>query len=182
MTHNWQVLDEEKILEISPWFSVVKQKVLLPDNRIVEDFFQIYEPDYTEIVAMNTEQKILGLWHYKHGVGHYHLGLPAGYIERGETPLMTAQRELLEECHLHAEKWYDLGAFVLEGNRKISKAHLFLALGCEESVLQRAPSDDLEPCDFEWLSLEEWLKHIQDGQVATVGAVSAILLAQQKLK
>ena len=182
MTHQWQVINEEKILDVQPWFSVVKQKVLLPDNRVVEDFYQIYEPDYAEIVAVDAEQKILGLWHYKHGVGKYHLGLPAGYIESGETPLMTAQRELLEECQLDAKKWHDLGAFVLEGNRKISTAHLFLALDCEPSTKRHAPSDDLEKPELDWLTLDEWLNYIQQGQVATIGTVSAILLAQQKLK
>ena len=180
MTYEWTMLEEEKIFEVKPWFSIVKQKVQLPKGQIIDDFYQIHEPDYAEVVAVNAQKKVLGLWQYQHGVGKYNLGLPAGYSEPNDLPLETAKRELLEECQLSSQEWYALGSFVLEGNRKISTAHLYLAQDCQLSDINLY-SDDLEEMKPEWLSINDWLSHIDSGKVATIGTVTAILLAKQKL-
>lgn len=173
----WEVISRELIFEAKPWLKLVKETVKLPDGRQVDDYYQIEQPDYVEIIAVRGDQKIRGLWHYKHGVKKLNLALPAGYIELTEAPSVAAKRELLEECGLESNHWQALGNFVLEANRSPAKVHLFLAKQCYESK-RLATSDDLEPAQAVWLSLEEWLGHIEKGDVAVIGVVAAIALAK----
>ena len=177
----WEILNSELIFEAKPWLSIKKETIKLPDGKVVNDFYQIEQPDYVEIVALNKAKLIQGLWHYKHGVRKEHLGLPAGYLEQGEKPLAAAQRELLEECGLCSDTWLKLGEFVLEGNRTQAKGHFYMALDCKTSSVQ-LPSDDMEESRMDWLSIEAWLEHIANGNVAVIGAATAILLADRELK
>jgi ADP-ribose pyrophosphatase len=181
MKTKWQTLASESMFTAHPWLEVVRQTIKLPNGNIINDFYQILQPDYVEIVAVNEKQQIQGLWHYKHGVKHEHLGLPAGYLEKDEQPLAAAQRELLEECRLQSDSWQKLGEFVMEGNRTTAKGHFYLARNCQPSPLQ-LPSDDLEESRLVWLSIDQWLNHLAKGEVAVIGAATAILLAHQALK
>lgn len=175
----WDVLNRDLVLNAEPWLKVFREKVKLSDGRIVEDFYQIEQPDYAEIIAVSRDFKIIGLWRYKHGAGCVHLGLPAGYIEDGESPLSAAKRELHEECGLISNEWEKLGEFILEGNRGPAKAHIFMAEGCISAPA--IPSDDLEETKSEWLSIEEWMTHLKKGNVAAIGAAVGILLSARKL-
>ena len=181
MTKEWEVLLSELIFDGEPWLKITKQMVKLPDGKIVNDFYQIEQPDYVEIVAMNKVGHIQGMWHYKHGVKREHLALPAGYMEKEEAPLAAAQRELLEECRLESISWQKLGEFVLEGNRGPAKAHIYLAQDCYDSSVS-LPSDDLEESKMVWLDIDTWVDHIAKGNVPVIGSAIAILLAQQHLR
>jgi ADP-ribose pyrophosphatase len=181
MASEWEVIKNELVFSGKPWFEVYKQVVKLPSGQKVEDFYQIVQPDYVEIVAVNSDHRIQGLWHYKHGVGREHLGLPAGYLEQNEAPLAAAKRELLEECQLTASEWVKLGEFVMEGNRGPAKGHIYMALNCQYSET-KLPSDDMEESRLDWLSVQEWLDHLKKGNVAVIGAATAVLLASNELK
>ncbi|MDX1901544.1 MAG: NUDIX hydrolase [Gammaproteobacteria bacterium] len=180
MTEQWKILKSELIFEAQPWLKLSKETVQLPDGKIISDFYQIEQRDCVEVVASNRDKKILGLWHYKHGVKREHLGLPAGYIDQGELAFDAAKRELAEECQLQSNDWKELGVFNLEGNRGPAKGYLYLAENCEISPV-KLPSDDLEISRFEWLSMHEWLEHVRNGNVAVMSAALAILLASQIL-
>ena len=81
---SWQVLKRELSLDCSPWLSLWRETIRLPDGREVDDYYQIEQRDYVVIAAWDNG-KVLGLWRYK--PRWVNLGLPAGYLERGEDPL-----------------------------------------------------------------------------------------------
>lgn len=174
----WQVLDETSLLRVDPWFHVTKQKIALPDGRVIDGYYQIHQRDYVEIVAGDTRGLVLGLWRYKHGPRRVNLGLPAGYVEEGESPRQAAERELREEAGLAAENWIPLGEFHLDGNRSQARCHIWLADHC--LPVAASPSDDLEESRREWISINRWLRHIREGNVATLAVATAILLAARR--
>jgi len=170
----WIILKRDLLLDLSPWLKVFKEKVRLPNGRIVDDYYTIDRPDYVEIVAMNRKKEIVGLWQYKHGIRRVHLNLPAGYIQNGESPLVAAKRELKEEVALVSKEWNKLGEFFIEGNRSASKVHLFVAYNCIKC--KPVHSDDLEEQKIEWLTLEKWIMHIRKGDVPVIGSAIAIFM------
>lgn len=89
----WQVLKREPVLECPPWLSLWRETIRLPDGREIDDYYQLEQRDYVEIVAWQNG-KVFGLWRYKHGPRRVNLGLPAGYLENGEDALAAAHREL----------------------------------------------------------------------------------------
>lgn len=179
MNETWKVLDRTILFDGSPWFQVYVETIILPDGRIIADYYQIVQRDYVEIIAVNEENQILGLWRYKHGPRCINLGLPAGYLEEGETAIAAAKRELREECGLYSDDWSSLGSFVIDGNRGPNRAHVFQANNCRS--VEATESDDLEEARQEWLSPSQWKKHFTAGSVATLGVAVAILLGLDKL-
>eukprot|EP00494_Astrolonche_serrata_P034151 UN34420 len=71
------------------------------------------------------------------------LAVVGGYIERGETSITTAKRELREELGLESKKWYDLGTYRTAVNRGAGYTTLFFADECTSTKL-KIKSDDLE--------------------------------------
>lgn len=171
----WQASDETPLLRADPWFHVARQTIRFPDGRVVDDYYQIHLRDCVEIVARDARGPILGLWRYKHGPRRVNLGLPAGCLEDGEWPRSAAGRELREECGLASESWSSLGAFHLDGNRSQARCHIWLADRCFAAPAM--PSDDPEESRFEWMTLDQWLDHIDSGAVATLAAAWAVTRA-----
>ncbi|MCZ6799078.1 MAG: NUDIX domain-containing protein [Nitrospirae bacterium] len=169
--HPWKVLKREPVFECQPWISLWRETLRLPDGRTVEDYFQLDQRDYVEIVAWQNG-KVFGLWRYKHGPRRVNLGLPAGYLEEEEDALDAARRELCEEAGLISENWRYLGAFCIDGNRGPARAHLCVATDCH--FVDSCASDDLEEQIGEWLTPGQWREQLGVGGVATLGAALAV--------
>lgn len=151
---HWAVLSSEKVFDAGKRLQVERQKVRLPDSRIVDDYYQIELPSFATIYAVNEADQVLLLKQYKHGVGEVCLTLPGGQIEKGENPEFSARREMLEETGYGGGRWYTGPTLVLHGNQRIAHAHVFVArnvikLGevssgdLEETVLTSLPRADL---------------------------------------
>lgn len=173
----WRVRDRREVVACKPWFTVWAESVDLPDGRSVDPYYRIDQPDYVVIFAVTCDDRVLGIWHYKHGPRAETLGLPAGYVDPGETPIDAAQRELLEETGLVSEDWTSLGSFCVDGNRGCGRAHVFLARNLQPRAV---PSEnDLEECELEEMSYETLSEHLAAGRVLTLGAAAAALLGLQ---
>lgn len=92
----WKIDKKETVFNC-PWFRVEKESISIPEKRIKTDYFLTYSPDVVTIICLDPEDKILILREYKHGYGKNTYTFPSGIIEKGETPLRAAKRELLEE-------------------------------------------------------------------------------------
>ena len=170
----WHVLKREFVLERPPWLSLWRETIRLPDGREIDDYYQLEQRDYVEIVAWQNG-KAFGLWRYKHGPRRVNLGLPAGYLESGEDALAAARRELQEEAWLASENWQHLGSYCIDGNRGQARTHIYVALNCRTTDARS--SDDLEEQIGEWLTPQQWGEHLAAGSVATLGAAMAVYAA-----
>lgn len=175
----WKTLHTKLLLDRVPWLRVYSEKVELPDGRVVDDYLRLEQPDFVMIVPVRNECEIGLIRSYKHGVGAVDMQPPAGYVEKGEDILTTAQRELLEETGCQAEAWFELGSYVISGNRGTGKAHLYLATGCRR-VVEPDPGD-LEEQEVIWLSLEEVQQRWTDGKFSQMATVAALGLAINRL-
>jgi ADP-ribose pyrophosphatase len=171
----WQVLSRERILDASPWLQVWREVVRVPDGRIVEDYHVVEVPDFAVVVALTDAGLAVVERHYRHGVRKVVLGLPAGKIEPGEEPLVAARRELREETGYGGGTWRSLGSFALSDSRVPGRAHLFLARGVER--VAEPGGDDLEQTEVLLLEPGQLERAIEEGQVADVVAVAALLRA-----
>ncbi len=170
----WDVLERECLADASPWLRLIREKVRLEDGKVIDDYYTIEEPDFAVVFAVTSQGEVVAIWHYKHGPGRINLGLPAGYVKEGEEPLAAAQRELLEETGFSAPSWRHLGSFSVHGNRGCGKAHVYLAMS---SVKTSDPVvDDLEEIRVELVPLGTVREHLQNGDVATLGAAAGMAL------
>lgn len=94
---SWKLLDTEYLVN-APWLKVAKEKCELPNGKIIDDFYTLWQPDWVLILARTSRGNWVMTEQYRHGTGKIALEFPAGIINKGETPEQAALRELQEEC------------------------------------------------------------------------------------
>ena len=87
---------------------VVRDSITLPNGRsAVREY--IKHPGAACIVAEFEDGKLLLERQYRYPMGKVMIEFPAGKLDRGENPLVAAQRELKEETGYWARSWHTLG-------------------------------------------------------------------------
>ena len=175
----WEVLQERRVLAAEPWLDVYRQKVRLPDGRIIDDYYRVRLPEYVIVVAITAGERLLMLRGYRHGPGRTTLGVVGGLMEPGEEPEETARRELLEETGHGGGRWRALGAHLPHSNYGCGKAHLFLARGVVP--LARPCSGDLEQTEVLEMTSQEVLALLGAGEISSLSSVAALALALNPL-
>ncbi|PWJ62356.1 NUDIX domain-containing protein [Fibrobacter sp. UWB15] len=99
----WKLLNSEYLVD-TLWLKVAKETCELPNGKVIDDFYTLWQPDWVLILARTTEGKWVMTEQYRHGTGKIELEFPAGIIDKGETPEQAAARELQEECGYGIEK------------------------------------------------------------------------------
>jgi ADP-ribose pyrophosphatase len=177
----WKTLEASLVFSAPPWVNVYREKVELPDGRTLDDFYRLVLPDFAVVVPMTEAGELVMVRGYRHGPGRVSLGAPSGYVEPGESPLQAAQRELLEETGYVASEWQRLGSFVVDGNRQVGTAHLFLARNVRQASTGANNPDPNEALQIELVSARHFFGTVSEGDVAllaTVGAVALAMLTQ----
>lgn len=90
------------------FFDITSDEIVLSDglkrNREI-----IHHPGGVVILALKDDGNILLVKQYRYAVKSVQTELPAGRLEKGENPLLAAQRELREETGYIAKNWESLG-------------------------------------------------------------------------
>lgn len=100
-------------------------------------------PDSVSIVAVDGGL-IVVVRQTRAGAEARTLELPAGSIEKGESPEECAARELVEECGLTAGSWRKLGEFWAAPDYATEYVHAFEATALTDvGIGEREEGDDL---------------------------------------
>ena len=89
----WTTLSVKEILD-SPWLKIAKESCCLPHGKIISDFYTIWQPDWVLILPQTQSGKWILTKQYRHGTKAISLEFPAGIVDKGESPLEAAKREL----------------------------------------------------------------------------------------
>ncbi len=81
----------------------------------------------------------------------------------------------MEETRYVSEEWSHLGTFVVDANRRVSWAHIFMARHAHN--VGRVDNDDLERVELKWVSVEEAGAALRDGRVGIISSAMALALA-----
>lgn len=120
----WKLLDTEYLVN-APWLKVAKEKCELPNGKIIDDFYTLWQPDWVLILARTKDGKWVMTEQYRHGTGKIALEFPAGIIDQNETAEQAALRELQEECaYGFPQSLTYLGAYPVNPDRHRSKFHV----------------------------------------------------------
>src|SRR5439155_938694 len=138
----WQVKDSVLVLD-NRWARVRRDTCILPDGTEIDDYYYWEGGDFAQVFALTSEMQVVLVKQYKHGVKEIVLELPAGMIEATERdPLITAQRELLEETGFEASQWQQLGILNVSSAKSTTRAYPYLAQ--DAKLLCQPHPDDQE--------------------------------------
>jgi len=110
----------------NPWIEVNEDQVIRPDGK-PGIFGTVNMKSGVSVLPMDDKGYVYLTHEYHYAVGQKIVETVSGAGERGEKPVKTAQRELLEELGITAKKWTDFGTVDPFTTVVKSRAYLFLA-------------------------------------------------------
>jgi 8-oxo-dGTP pyrophosphatase MutT (NUDIX family) len=153
--------------------TVTTDEVVLPNGHHVE-LEVVHHPGGAAVVAIDTQDRVCLLRQYRYVADGWIWELPAGKLEPNEPPLMTAQRELVEEAGVSAQHWESLDSYLSSPGIFTEVLHLFMATGIEPAVAAHEKAEVIEVHWIPFAEAYEWAVSgkIRDGKTA-LGLVRA---------
>ena len=127
----WKVLSSEYLIR-KPWLTARCDSLELPDGRIMPEYYVLEYPDWVNVIAITKDGKFVMERQYRHALGVTAYELPCGVMEKGETPLEAAKRELLEETGYGGGEWRELMTISPNPGAMNNLTHCFVAEGVEK--------------------------------------------------
>lgn len=167
----WTVLSERPIYD-NKWIGVTEFDVINPGGgkgiygkvhfkNLAIGIIPIDEEGYTWLVGQ-----------FRFPLGQYSWEIPEGGGDPRETPVASAQRELIEETGLVASEWTEIMEMHLSNSVSDERAILFLARGLE----QREPEpEETEQLVVKRIPFEEAFQMVMRGEITDSMSVAGIL-------
>lgn len=170
------VIERVKRLDAAKW-SVVTDTVQLDADTVVNRDVVVH-PGAVGVVALDDDERVVLLRQYRHPVAGHLWEIPAGLLdEPDESPLLTAQRELVEEVGLVAAEWHRVLDLHSSPGMSSETIRVFLArrLALADPALRPPPTDEERDLVVVKVPLDEAIRRILDGDIKNSLAVSALL-------
>ncbi len=158
-------------------FRLQEENITLP-NGVTVNIDIIRHPGASAIVPISDGGDVVLIRQYRHAAGGFIWEIPAGTLNKGETALACARRELVEETGFSAQVFHELGKIVPVPGYSDERIHLFLAnrLGPARQNLDR---DEL--LDVHQIPFDEAIDMIKKGEIVDGKTIVGLLLAEKKL-
>ena len=160
------------------FLKIRKDQARLPDGSVhVREW--VVHPGASAILALSETGEVLMERQWRYPMGREYLEIPAGKIDAGETPLQTAQRELLEETGMRAAHWEPLTVIHPAIGFSNEVIHIFVARGLSGSS-EQATLDHGERIQTLWMSLTDLMDQVRKGQLPDVKTQIALWHLQER--
>ena len=150
---------------------VRRDRVRLPDGKEALREY-IRHPGAVAIVALLEDGRVLLERQFRYPLRRVFVEIPAGKLERGEDPLETGKRELLEETGYAAREWRRLGAIHNAIGYSDEGIEIWLARDLEMREQALAEGEFLEVFS---LPLAEAQAMARDGRITDVKSIVGLL-------
>jgi 8-oxo-dGTP pyrophosphatase MutT (NUDIX family) len=157
-----------KLIYKNPWIEVNEDKVINPDGT--KGIFGTVEYlKGTSIVALDDNKNTYLVREYYYVLNEYGIQLPSGGIEKGESSLEAAKKELFEEVGIKANKWKELG--YLNPFTIIIKSPVFLFLATDLEFGEKIEKE----IDIIKIPFKEAYQMVLDNKITHAQSIIAIL-------
>ena len=177
MKNLWKTLSSKTVYKND--FVILKKNRIIPPVGIEKEYPIIERISSVVIVPVDKNGIVYMIKQFRYILNKSSIEIPAGYIEKGETPLKAAKRELAEEVDLKAKKWVFMGEMDLTASVVKAKHNFFLARDFEYMYVKPDPTEDIEIVK---IPIHDIIRLIEDKKIESGPTVTGILLALQYMK
>src|SRR5690348_11909160 len=153
---------------------VTTDEVVLPNGHRAE-LEVVHHPGGAAVIAIDEKEQVCLLRQYRYVAEGYIWELPAGKLEPNEPPLLTAQRELIEEAGVSAREWRSLGSYLSSPGIFTEVLHLFLATGVDPAAVAHEQAEVIE---VHWVPFDEACGWAESGRLRDGKAAMGLLRAR----
>ena len=168
----WKVLKSEYVIQ-RPWLTAKRERLELPDGRIVPEYYVLEYPDWVNVIAITKDGRMIMERQYRQAAMRTNYEIPCGVMEDGETPLRAAQRELEEETGFGGGEWSEIMQIYANPTSMTNKTYCFLAKNVEK--ITSAHLDPTEELSVYFLEQEEVRNLVLTGQIIQSLMVAPLL-------
>lgn len=137
----------------------------------------VVHPGSAVIVPIFEDETVALVKQYRHAAREYLLELPAGALNKGESPEAAARRELEEEIGVTAANIEKLTEFYVSPGFLTEKMHIYLATGLTETAQNL---DEDEFVEIVRIPLTKALALIRTAQIQDAKTIIGLTLANSK--
>ena len=150
-----------KYLMRRPWMTIRCDSVAIPGGKVNPEYYVLEYPGWINVIAIDESGNMLLERQWRQAAGIISTEIPAGVMEKGETPLQAARRELLEETGYTGGEWSELLTLYPNPGLMNNKCHCFLARGVRRTDSQHL--DETECLEVFTATQEEVFRLLCEG-------------------
>ena len=178
MDKPWKTISTKVAYE-NNWIQVTHRDVINPSGNSgiygVVDFKNLA----IGIVPIDKDGHTWLVRQFRYTLNQYTWEIPEGGCPKGETPFITAQRELQEETGLTAKKWTKIAEFHTSNSVTNEYGEVFLA---ENLTMGEQALEDCEDIIVKRLPLQEAYQMVLDGKITDSVSMIGLLKAHLLIK
>jgi 8-oxo-dGTP pyrophosphatase MutT (NUDIX family)/GNAT superfamily N-acetyltransferase len=165
-----------QVLYSCPWLTLYKDRVKLPDGRILPDYHVVEFLNAVGVLVHNDQGEYLFERVYRYPTGRLEWEIPAGALEPGEDPIQAAIREVYEETGYETRDHKVLyNFFPNDGNTN----QVYYLVICQAGA-QTGGIDSGEIKECRWLNVDNIQVLIQDGELMDGLSLVGYFIAVQR--
>lgn len=155
-----------------PLFKVRFDEMRHPTGTYTHRCLVLECPDWVNVVAVTHSGHIVMVEQFRYGIGELSLEPPAGIVDDGESSIVTAKRELLEETGYGGGRWRYLGSVQPNPAFQSNLCHHWLVEGV--SALAPPAPDPGEALRIRLMTRTELREAFTAGHLKHTLAISAL--------
>jgi ADP-ribose pyrophosphatase len=165
-------VESEKELFQGRIIRLVERKLVPPNGRRTT-FHIVEHPGAVAIVPVHANGDVVLLKQFRPTIGMEIYEIPAGTIEKGEGPLATAKREIVEETGFKAKRWDKIADFYTAPGFCDERMHVYIA---RDLTPAKADGDDDEILRPVRMTIDTALKLIRTRRIRDAKSIAGLML------